>query len=126
MDCSILNSIDQHGLSNKSFKLSIKNYDRGTTKKFCKHLQQKVWRKPDAVVTHVRTIDITSNIKSWENFKYIMDPVRSKLPNCKNRWCQTLSLEKAKMKLKKSRQTQFRVDRVENPCHFLLAATFFQ
>ena len=38
MDGLILNSIDQHGLSNKSFKL-----------------------KPNAVITHIGTIDITTD-----------------------------------------------------------------
>ena len=30
------------------------------------------------------------------------------------------------MKFKKSKITQFRVDKVENPCQFLIAAAFFQ
>lgn len=42
-----------------------------------------VWAKPNVVITHAGTIDITSNTRSWENAKYIVDPVRSKLPNCK-------------------------------------------
>ena len=40
-------------------------------------------RKTNAFITHAGTIDITNIAKSLENGKYIADPVRSKLPNCK-------------------------------------------
>ena len=41
IDGSFLNSIDQHCLSNKSSKLSMKNHQVVTTSKLCKPLQHE-------------------------------------------------------------------------------------
>ena len=36
---SVLNGIDQHGLSNESFKVRVKNYPEATTEGICDHLK---------------------------------------------------------------------------------------
>ena len=70
---SILNSIDQHGLSNESFKVRVKNHP-GATTNICDHLKPEIRKKPDVVITHTRTNDLSSNTKSLENIQ--LDPVR--------------------------------------------------
>ena len=50
---SILNGIEQHGLSNESFKVRVKNYPGAATEDICDHLKPEIWKKPDAVIIHV-------------------------------------------------------------------------
>ena len=80
---SILNGIDQHGLSNESFKVRVKNHPGATTEDICDHLKPEIRKKPDVIIIHAGTNDLTNNSKSLENYKHMADSVRSKLPNCK-------------------------------------------
>ena len=80
---SILNAIEQHGLSNESFKVRVKNYSGVATEDICDHLKPEIWKKPDVVIIHAGTNDLTNNNKLLENYKGMADLVRSKLPNCK-------------------------------------------
>ena len=50
---SISNGIEQHGLSNESFKVRVKNYPGAATEDICDHLKPEIWKKPDAVIIHV-------------------------------------------------------------------------
>ena len=63
----MLNGIDQYGLSNESFKVRVKNHP-GVTTDICDHLKTEIRKKPDIVIIHTRTSDLTSNTKSLENF----------------------------------------------------------
>ena len=78
-----MNGIDQHGLSNESFKVRVKNHPEATTEDICDHLNPEIRKKHDAVIIHAATRDLTNNCKSLENYKCMADSVRSKLPNCK-------------------------------------------
>ena len=80
---SILNGIDQHGLSNESFNVRVKNYPEATTEDMCDHLKSEIRKKPDLVIIQAGANDLTNNGKSLENFNRMTDSVRSKLPNCK-------------------------------------------
>ena len=80
---SIFNGIDQHGLSNESFKVRVKNHPEATTEDICDHLNPEIRKKHDVVIIHAETSDLTNNCKSLENYKCMADSVRSKLPNCK-------------------------------------------
>ena len=75
--------MDQHGLSNESFKVRVKNHPGATAEDICKHLKQEIRKKHDLVIIHAGTNGLTSNIKSLENYKRMADSVRSNLPNCK-------------------------------------------
>ena len=80
---SILNGIDQHGLSNESFKVRVRNHPGATTEDICRHLKPEIQKKPDVVIIHVGASDLTSNSKSLENYKRMADSIRFKLPNGK-------------------------------------------
>ena len=80
---SILNGIDQCGLSNESFKVRVKNHPGVTTEDICDHLKPEIRKKSDVVIIHTATNDLTNNSKLLENYKRMADLVRSKLPNCK-------------------------------------------
>ena len=80
---SILNGIDQQNLSNGSFKVRVKNHPGATTEDICGHLKPEIRKKPEIVIIHAGTNDLTNNSKSLENCKRMADSVRSKLPNCR-------------------------------------------
>ena len=42
IDDSILNGIDQHGLSNQSFKVRVKNHPGVTAEDICNHLKSEI------------------------------------------------------------------------------------
>ena len=70
-------------MSNESFKVRVKNHSGATTEDICDHLKSEIRKKPDVVIIHAGTNDLTNNSKSLENYKRIADLVRSKLPNRK-------------------------------------------
>ena len=80
---SILNGIDQHGLSNESFKVRVKNHPGATAEYICHHLKPEIWKKSVVVIIHDGTNDLTNNSKSIKIYKRAADSVRSKLPNGK-------------------------------------------
>ena len=82
IDDSILSGIDQQGLSIESFKVRVKTLPRVPTKDICDHLKPEIWKKPDVVIIHAGTNDLTNNSKSLENYNRMADLVRSKLENC--------------------------------------------
>ena len=49
----------------------------------CDHLTLEIRKKPDIVIIHTRTNDLTNNSKSLEYYKRMADSFRCKLPNCK-------------------------------------------
>ena len=61
---SILNNIDQYGLSNDPFKLRVKNHPGATTEDLYHHLKPEIWKKLDAVITHLGKNDLTNKSKS--------------------------------------------------------------
>ena len=70
-------------MSNESFKVRVKNHPGATTEDICDHLKSEIRKKPDVVIIHAGTNDLTNNSKSLENYKRIADLVRFKLPNRK-------------------------------------------
>ena len=80
---SILNGVDQHGLSNESFKVRVKNHPGATAEYICDHLKPEIWKKSVVVIIHDGTNDLTNNSKSIKIYKRAADSVRSKLPNGK-------------------------------------------
>ena len=70
-------------MPNESFKVRVKNHPGATTEDICDHLKPEIRNKPDAVIIHAGTNDVTDNSKSLENYKRMADSVKSKLSNCK-------------------------------------------
>ena len=77
-----MNGIDQHSLSNESFKVRAKNHS-GATTDICDLLKPEIRKKPHVIIIHGGINDLTNNSKSLENYKRMAELVRSKLPNCK-------------------------------------------
>ena len=63
--------------------LRVTNHLGATAEEICDHLKPEIRKKPDVVIIHAGTNDLTNNSKSLENYKRMTDSVRSKLPNCK-------------------------------------------
>ena len=78
-----MNGIEQHGLSYESFKVRVKNHPGATTADICDHVKPEIRKKPDVVIIHAGTNDLTNNSKSLESYERMADLVRSKLQNCK-------------------------------------------
>ena len=78
----ILNGIYQHGLSNESFRVRVKNHPGARTEDICDHLKPEIQKKSDVATTHAGANDLTNNSKSLENYRRMTDSVISKLPNC--------------------------------------------
>ena len=56
---SILNGIDHHGFSNEYFKVRIKNHPGATAENICDNLKLEIQEKPDVVIIHTGTNDLT-------------------------------------------------------------------
>ena len=80
---SMLNGINEEGLSDDRYKIKVKNHSGATTEDICDFIKPEVRKKPDIIIVHAGTNDITNNTKSFENYKKITDTIKSKLPNCK-------------------------------------------
>ena len=66
------------------FPVSIlKTHPGATTEDISAHLKTEIRKKPYLVIIHARINGLTSNSKSLENYKRMVDLVRSKLPNSK-------------------------------------------
>ena len=79
----MLNGINGEGLSDDRYKVKVKNHSGGTTEDICDFIKPELRKKLDIIIVHARTNDITSNTKSFANYKKITDTIKSKLPNCK-------------------------------------------
>ena len=64
-------------------KVKVKNHSGATTEDICDFIRPEVRQKPDIIIVHAGTNDITNNTKSFENYKKVTDTIKSKLPNCK-------------------------------------------
>ena len=78
----MLNGINE-GLSDDRYKVKVKYHSGATTEDICDFIKPEVRKKPDIIIVHAGTNDITSNTKSFENYKKITDTIKSKLPICK-------------------------------------------
>ena len=80
---SRLNGINEERLSNDRYKVKVKNHSGATTEDICDFIKPEVRKKPNIIIVHAGTNDITNNTNSFENYKKITDTIKSKLPNCK-------------------------------------------
>ena len=80
---SVLNCINEKGLSDERYKVKVKNHSNATTEDIWDFIKLELRKKPDIIIDHAGIYDITKNTKSFENYKKITDTIKSKLPNCK-------------------------------------------
>ena len=59
-----MNGINQHSLSKECFKLRVKIHPGAIAEDIWDHLMPETWKKPDVVIIHAGTYDLTSNTKS--------------------------------------------------------------
>ena len=76
---SMVNGISEKGLS-VNHKVKIANFSGGTSEKILEKLDVIIKEKPDDLVVHVGTNDITNNVNLLTNVKKIFNKVSKELP----------------------------------------------
>ena len=79
----MLNGINEEGLSDDRYNVKVKNPSGATTEDISDVIKPELRKKPDIIIVHAGTNEITNNTKSFENYKKITDTIKSNLPNCK-------------------------------------------
>lgn len=67
----MLNHISERGLS-KNYLVKIKNFTRATTNKINEEIDVLLESKPNILIVHARTKDLTKQINSLNSFKKIL------------------------------------------------------
>ena len=78
---SILNNIVGNGLSNKNAKVSVKNFPGANSDDMLHHIQPIIKRKPDHIILHIGTNDITSGCNTGENLEEIRKLIHDQSPS---------------------------------------------
>ena len=76
---SMLNGINEEGLSDDRYKVKVKNHSGATTEDICDFIKPEVRKKPDIIMVHAGANDIKNTTKSFENYKKITNIIKSKL-----------------------------------------------
>ena len=63
-----MNSINEEGLSDDWYKVKVRNHSGATTEDICDFIKPEVRKKPDIIIAHAGTNDITNNTKLFENY----------------------------------------------------------
>ena len=77
---SLLNGISEKGLS-RDHQVTVKNLPGGTTEKVLEEIEDLVADKPDCIIIHAGTNDITNSINSLNSVKKIVKDVKKSSPN---------------------------------------------
>ena len=77
---SMVNGISEKGLS-VNHKVKIVNFPGGTSKKILEKLDVIIKEKPDDLIVHVGTNDVTNNVNLLTNVKKIFNKVSEQLPS---------------------------------------------
>ena len=81
---SMLNGIDGDGISNKDTCVSVKSFGGSTTKDMIDYIKPSARKKPNKIIVHVGTNDITKKISdSTKNLNRIVETVREISPDTK-------------------------------------------
>ena len=76
----MVNGISEKGLS-VNHKVKIVNFPGGTSKKILEKLDVIIKEKPDDLIVHVGTNDITNNVNLLTNVKKVFNKVFKELPS---------------------------------------------
>ena len=74
---SMLNNINPHGLS-KNGNIKVLNYSGATSEDLKDHSNPSLKRKPDILICHIGTNDITNGIDTIQNLQIIVNRVKKK------------------------------------------------
>ena len=74
---SILNGIDSTGLSTKDHKTVVRNFPGATSKDMCTYIKPLVEKKPNKMIIHVGTNDLTNNVETISNLRSIHEYIKS-------------------------------------------------
>ena len=78
----LLNGISEKGLS-RNHQVTVKNFSDGTSKKVLEEMENLVADKPDCIINHAGTNDITNCINSLNSAKKLIKNVKKSSPNTK-------------------------------------------
>ena len=80
---SILNGIQENGISNNTTNVKIRNHPGATSEDMCDFIKPESRKNPNVIIVHVGTNELKDNKKTLENFKKMNDTVKAKTPMCK-------------------------------------------
>ena len=80
---SILNGIQENGISNNTTNVKIRNHPGATSEDMCDFIKPESRKNPNIIIVHVGTNELKDNKKTLENFKKMNDTVKAKTPMCK-------------------------------------------
>ena len=78
----LLNGISEKGLS-RNHQVTVKHFSDGTSKKVLEEMENLVADKPDCIINHAGTNDITNCINSLNSAKKLIKNVKKSSPNTK-------------------------------------------
>ena len=96
----LLNGISEKGLS-RNHQVTVKNFSDGTSKKVLEEMENLVADKPDCIINHAGTNDITNCINSLNSAKKLIKNVKKSSPNTKLVFSSTFIRKDKKNILKK-------------------------
>ena len=79
---SILNGIEEKGLS-KKHRVRVRPHSGANSEDLTDHIKPIIRRKPDALIIHIGTNDLTSNIDTVKQLKSIVKSIRDGTPHTK-------------------------------------------
>ena len=95
----MVNGISGKGI-NVNHQVKIVNFPGGTSKKILEKLDVIIKEKPDDLIVHVGTNDITNNVNLLTNVKKIFNKVSRELPSSSIAFSSTIN-RKGKMNIQK-------------------------
>ena len=79
---SMLYGINEKGLC-KGHKVKVRSYPGSTTEDICDYINPAIRRKPDVVIIHSGTNDLSHEIQTINKMKSVVKQVRNSIPNTK-------------------------------------------
>ena len=79
---SMLNGVNEKGLS-KSHNVKVKNYPGATSEDILDKIDDLLKVKPDCLLVHVGTNDLTNNVNLLSSVKKMVNKVKNSSPNTK-------------------------------------------
>ena len=79
---SILNGLVDRGLS-KNGNIKTRKYPGCTTRDLKHHVIPTIEKKPSVIIIHAGTNDLTNDVETIANYKYIIEKIKKKSPHTK-------------------------------------------
>ena len=79
---SMLNGIDSNGVSSKKHQVTVRNFPGATSKDMIDYIKPLTQKKPDVMIIHIGTNDLTKNIENKRsNLKKIVENIKENSPS---------------------------------------------